>query len=82
MATGRSNDLMAFKGFIEEQLSNGGAGLTLEEALVRWEMENQTDEEKEDTLRAIRRGLDDMHAGRTVDAFEFVDRMRRKIQHT
>ncbi len=80
MATERSNDLLAFKGFIEEKLSNGATNLTLDEALVNWEIENQTDQEREETLQAIQRGLDDMYAGRTVDAFEFVERMRQKFQ--
>ena len=80
MSTERINDLRAFKGFIEEKLSNGGTDLTLDEALMNWELENQTEEEREETLKAIRLGLDDMYAGRTVDAFEFVERMRQKFR--
>ena len=79
MATERINDLLAFKGIVDERLANGQANLTLDEALINWELENQTDEEREETLEAIRLGLDDMYAGRTVDAFEFVERMRRKF---
>jgi len=80
MSTERINDLRAFKGFIEEKLSNGGTDLTLDEALMNWEIENQTEEEREETLMAIQLGLDDMYAGRTVDAFEFVERVRQKFQ--
>ena len=80
MAIERSNDLRAFKGFIDDQLASGGADLTLEEALAHWEYENSSKEEREETLRAIQRGLDDMYAGRTVDAFEFIERMRQKYQ--
>lgn len=80
MAIERSNDLRAFKGFIDEQLANGGADPTLDEALSRWEYENSSEEERAETLRAIQRGLDDMYAGRTVDAFEFAERMRQKFQ--
>ena len=80
MATERINDLFAFKRFIEEKLTNGGTSLTLEEALINWEIENQTEEERVETLQAIQLGLDDMYAGRTVDAFEFVERMRHKLQ--
>jgi hypothetical protein len=79
MSTERINDLWAFKGFIEDKLSSEGENLTLDEALMNWEIENQTEEEREETLRAIQLGLDDMYAGRTVDAFEFVERMRRKF---
>jgi hypothetical protein len=80
MATDRVNDLWAFKGFIEEKLSTVGTSLTLDEALMNWEIENQTTEEREETLEAIQLGLDDMYAGRTIDAFEFVERMRQKLQ--
>ena len=80
MATERINDLSAFRGFIDQRLASGQTNVTLEEALINWELENQTDEEREETLEAIRLGLDDMNEGRTVDAFEFVERMRRKFQ--
>jgi hypothetical protein len=78
MATDRANDLRAFKGFIEEKLSDGGADLTLDEALVHWEIENQTDEEREDTLRAIGQGLSDVEAGRTRPFEEFDREFRSK----
>ena len=78
MATERINDLRAFKGFIEEKLSNGGSDLTPEEALVHWELENQTDEEREDTLQAIREGIADMEAGRVRPAREALNELRRK----
>jgi hypothetical protein len=64
MATERANDLRAFRDFATEKLSNGGAEMTLDEALGLWEAENQTPEELEDTLRAIREGLADVEAGR------------------
>jgi hypothetical protein len=80
MATDRTNDLYAFKSFIDGHLTNGGTNLTLDEALINWELENQTDEERAETLNAIQLGLDDMYAGRTVDAFEFVEQMRQKFQ--
>ncbi len=78
MATERANDLRAFKGFIDEQLSNGGADLTLDEALARWEYENAPEDEREETIRAIQRGLDDMHAGRTRPAEDALRDLCRK----
>jgi hypothetical protein len=60
MANERINDLSAFKGCIGERLADGGSNLTLDEALVNWELENQTDAERGETLQAIRLGLDDM----------------------
>lgn len=80
MTTERRNDLRAFKGFIDEQLANVEASLSLDEALLRWECENATEEEQAATVQAIQRGLDDLNAGRIVDAFEFTARMRRNLQ--
>ena len=57
MATERTNDLYAFKSFIDEQLTNGGSNLTLDEALDQLaNVENQTEEERAETLKAIRLG--------------------------
>jgi hypothetical protein len=78
MATERANDLRAFKGFIEGKLSNGGSDLTLDEALVHWHIENQTDEERQATLRAIGDGLADVEAGRTRPFEEFDREFRSK----
>jgi hypothetical protein len=80
MSAERADDLRAFRDFANEQLANGGADMTLDEALALWEYDNSPEEEREETIRAIERGLDDMNAGRTVDAFEFVERMRQKLQ--
>lgn len=82
MATDRANDLRAFRDFADAKLANGGAELTLDDALALWQYETSPEEEREETIRAIQRGLDDMNAGRTVDAFDFVERMREKIQTT
>jgi hypothetical protein len=65
MATERANDLRAFRGFIDEQLKNGGADLTLDEALELWEVENQGHDERAATVRAVREALDEMRAGDT-----------------
>ena len=78
MATDRSNDLQAFRDFADALLANRGAGMTLEEALDRWEYEHSPEEEKEETVRAIRRGLDDMYAGRTRPAEEVLGELCRK----
>ena len=78
MATERSNDLRAFKSFVEQKLSNGGDSLTLDEALTRWEYENQTDEEREVTLQAIRQGLADVEAGRVRPFEDFDHEFRQK----
>lgn len=78
MATERSNDLRAFKAFVDEKLSSGGTDLTLDDALGLWDYENQGEEEREDTLRAIRRGFADIEAGRVRPAREALEELRRK----
>jgi hypothetical protein len=79
MPTDRANDLRSFCDFAI-QLTAGEPALKLDEALDRWEYENTTESEREETRRAIERGRDDMQAGQTVDAFEFVERMRQRLR--
>ena len=81
MAVERANDLRAFKGFIEQRLSNGGADLRLDDALVDWEIENQSDEERDATIQGIRDGLADVEAGRTrpIEEFDREFRSRRGL---
>lgn len=71
MAIERANDPRAFRDFLDTQLSNGGEGSTLEELLDLWAYETAPEPAREATLRAIRSGLDDMHAGRTRPLAEF-----------
>jgi hypothetical protein len=78
MAIDRINDPRAFRDFLDVKLSNGGANLTLEEVLGLWEYENASDEDCEETLAAIREGLDDMYAGRTRPAREVLAEIRAK----
>jgi hypothetical protein len=77
MATDRANDLNAFKSFIDEQLS-GESVPTVDEVLARWEFENESDEERQESLEAIQRGLADVEAGRVTPAREAVAELRRK----
>ena len=79
MATGRINDSRAFRDFLNARLENGGASIPLDEALFEWEMENQTDEEQEATIRAIQRGFDDIDAGRVKPAGEALREICRKL---
>ena len=77
MATDRANDLHAFKSFIDEQLA-GATVPTVDEVLARWAYENQSDEEREEALEAIRRGFADVEQGRVMSAREAVAELRRK----
>ena len=78
MDTKRANDLRAFKQYIDEQLTNGGSEMTLDDALVNWEVQNQTDGGREETLQAIREGLADVDAGRTRPAEAVIRDLCRK----
>jgi hypothetical protein len=79
MAADRSNDLIAFKTFVDQKLSNGEVSLTLDEALGLWDLETQTPSEREETVKALEEALDDMRAGDTgIPAREFLASARRK----
>jgi hypothetical protein len=78
MATDRAKDLLAFKSFIDEQLS-GETVPTVDDVLVRWECENESDEERAATVQAVRQALADMHAGDAgIPAREAIAQLRRK----
>jgi hypothetical protein len=79
MATERINDSRAFRDFLDAKLEGGDATLPLDEALFEWEMENQTDEEQEETIRAIQRGFDDIDAGRVKPAGEALRQICQKL---
>jgi hypothetical protein len=78
MSIDRANDLQAFREFLDARIANGSRHATLDEILELWEYENSPQEEREETLKAIQRGLDDMHAGRTRPFEEFDTEFRRR----
>jgi hypothetical protein len=78
MASGRRDDINAFRAFIDEQLANGVATLTPAEALDLWEIQNPTESEEQEAVEAIGRGLADVEAGRLRPAREAVAELRRK----
>src|SRR5262245_4440739 len=78
MATERANDLVAFQKFIDEQLSNGGKELTLNEALLRWEYENQTPEKGKETHHSKYEGVKDVNARENRPLDEVIEELRQK----
>jgi hypothetical protein len=78
MATERANDLQAFRSFIDEQLANGETVPTVDEMLARWEYENESEEDRQKSLEAIRRWFADVEAGNVMPAREAVAELRRK----
>lgn len=79
MPTDRLNDLKAFIDFAHAAVAHASSDITLDEALDLWQFENASERERNETLRAIQRGLDDMRARRTVDAFESAELLRQRI---
>jgi hypothetical protein len=78
MTTDRENNLVAFKKFIDEQLSNGGVELKLNEVLARWEYENQANGERQEALEAIQEGLQNRDAGKSRPVYEVLAGLRKK----
>ena len=73
MAIEVNNDLETFHRFIAEQLKNGGPKLSPEQVLAMWR-------ERPETIRSVRRGLEDVEAGRTAPAKEVVHELRQELQ--
>ena len=69
------NDLESFHRFVEEQLKNEGAKLSPEQALAMWR-------ERLDAIESVRRGLDDIEAGRTRPADEVLTDLREELNNT
>lgn len=65
-------ELEQFNRFAASQFENEGAESTLEELLTRW----RATREREEANEGIRRGLDDVAAGRTQPAREFLAEAR------
>jgi predicted transcriptional regulator len=78
MAYDRWNDLRAFLRFVDEKLESGGESLTLDDALSLWDYETQSEEERQETLEAIRQGLKDADEGRSYPVEEVLAELRRK----
>ena len=78
MGTERRDDLKSFHEFVGEQLANGGALLTPDEVLELWELQNPSEDQEQETVEAIRRGLVDVEAGRVMPAREALAELRRK----
>lgn len=81
MAIDRANDLRAFRDFTDGKLSNGGDGLTLDEAIALWDIENSPDDERAATVLAVKEALADMWKGdEGIPARDFLSEMRRRHQ--
>ena len=73
MAVESKNDLESFHRFVEEQLNNGGARLSPEQVLAMWR-------ERLETIESIRRGIEDVEAGRTRPAVRFSNEAEANVR--
>jgi hypothetical protein len=66
MATDGSNDVRAFRDFLDEKLSRGAPDFTLDEVLALWEIQTQQlATEREENVPDRREALDDRRARET-----------------
>lgn len=73
MASAEPTTLQSFHRFLSKQLeSNSADSMSPEEALALWQ-------EEQETLSAIREGLADVEAGRTMSIVEFEQAIRQKF---
>ena len=73
MAVELRNNLESFHQFVGEQLENGGATLSPEQVLAMWR-------ERLETIESVRRGLEDVEAGRTKPAEQVIEQLRGELQ--
>lgn len=72
MATDANADLAHFADFVRARLASGENALSPEQALAQWR-------ERQETIAAVRRGLDDVEHGRTRPADEVLEHLRDEL---
>lgn len=65
------SDLANFHRFVSQQLATGGSNRTPEEVLAMWR-------EREETIVAVREGLEAIDAGQTTPLEEFAEDFERR----
>lgn len=76
------DELDQFRKYAAEKLCNGGGSKSLEELLEQWRSDRLTDEELQESLTSLRRGLDDVNAGRVYPARTVVEELRQRAPKT
>ena len=71
--TATTEEIDSFHRFATERMRNGGGDLTMDQLYDHWRAENPTDQELEESLQALKRGLADMKAGRIHPAEEVME---------
>ena len=81
MVPNSASDPQAFHQFLNEKLKNGGASMTLEDALEEWREHDPATEAPEDDTVAIEEAFEEMIRGDTGrDAAEFIAEIRSKYK--
>lgn len=73
MSTDNSTELELFHRYIGEQLKNGEANLSPEEALDLWRCQHPASEDLKESVAAVTQGLSDIGAGRSKPLEQFLD---------
>jgi predicted transcriptional regulator len=66
-------DLEGFSEFVRMQVANASVSLSPEHVLAMWR-------ERAETIEAIRRGMEDVEAGRVTPADEVLEKLRKELQ--
>jgi hypothetical protein len=75
MSTDISNDLEAFRRFLDQQIESGCTNLSPEESLELWRAQQR---DRAQANERIKRGLEDLKAGRGQPLAEFAADFRKK----
>ena len=73
MATEGQSDLAGFHQFVGEQLTDPNVKLSPEQALAAWRCHQEE-------IEAVRAGLADVEAGRTIPLDQFIHEFRQRHQ--
>ena len=73
MPTETQTELHSFHEFVAVQLQGPGANLSPEQVLAMWR-------ERRETIASVRRGLDDLDAGRVKPAADVLERLGRDAE--
>lgn len=71
--------LESFHQFAAEQVGNGGSEFTLEDLVDLWRAANPADDELQDSLASLQRGLADAEAGRSYPARDALAKLRQGL---
>jgi hypothetical protein len=72
-------ELDSFHSYAAAKISNGGAELSWGDLFELWRMENPTEAERAEMREIVRKGFEDIDAGRFMAADEFNVQLEREF---